>query len=395
VHQLDQTTLPIQGPPGSGKSTTGAQMVLSLLAAGRKVGMTANSHKVISALLEKVCEQAAQNGQPVRAIQRVNKEGQGYDSPQVKLSKDTEEVREALDSGEAAVAAGTSWLWTHPQMAEAVDVLFVDEAGQMSLANALAVAQGARNLVLLGDPQQLEQPITGAHPPGAGASALEHLLDGRQTIEGHRGLFLEHTWRLHPDVCRFTSEVFYEDRLEPRENLARQQLHWAAPLGGTGLRWIEVEHEGNHSRSLEEAELVSQLAAELVNGGAEWTDADGRRKPLHWPDVLIVAPYNAQVRAIRDRLPEVARDRVGTVDKFQGQQAAVVFYSLTTSSPEEAPHGMEFLYSLNRLNVATSRARCLAVLLASPRLLRVRCRTPRQLRLANALCRFVELAEVG
>ena len=394
VHSLDETTLAIQGPPGSGKSTSGAEMILRLVAAGQRVGITANSHKVIGALLEKICAQADARGQSINAVQRANKGGQGHVSELVELVASPQGVRAKLDAGEAQVAAGTSWLWTSPAMADSVDVLFVDEAGQMSLANALAVSLGARSLVLLGDPQQLEQPVQGSHPPGAGASALEHLLDGRQTIEGHRGLFLEHTWRLHPDVCRFTSELFYEGRLDARDHLGRQAVHWPEPLGGTGLRWIPIRHVGNHSRSDEEAAEVVRVATSLVQQGAQWTEGDGRRKALGWPDILIVAPYNAQVRAIRDRLPEEARGRVGTVDKFQGQQGAVVLYSMTTSSPEEAPHGMEFLYSLNRLNVATSRAKCLAVLVASPELLRVRCRTPRQMRLANALCRFAELASV-
>jgi uncharacterized protein len=146
---------------------------------------------------------------------------------------------------------------------------------------------------------------------------------------------------------------------------------------------------GNASESPEEAELVAELVRSLVEGGATWTDKTGVRRPLTWNDVLIVAPYNAQVAEIERRLPAA---RVGTVDKFQGQEAPVSIYSMTTSGPEEAPRGMEFLYSLNRLNVATSRARCLAAVVASPALIRVRARTPRQMRLANALCRFVELA---
>jgi len=275
-------------------------------------------------------------------------------------------------------------------MAEAVDVLFVDEAGQISLANVLAISQAARALVLLGDPQQLEQPLRGSHPPGADRSALAHLLGSAATMPPDRGLFLETTWRLHPDLCRFTSETFYDDRLYPEPRLAGQELRSAFALRSTGPRLIEVAHVGNDSESIEEAQRIAQLAQALVEAGATWIDQDGRERPLTWNELLIVAPYNAQVGAIRRLLPQA---RVGTVDKFQGQEAPISLYSMATSSPEDAPRGMDFLYSRNRLNVATSRARCVAVVVASPELLRVRARTPKQMRLANALCRFVELAD--
>lgn len=209
-----------------------------------------------------------------------------------------------------------------------------------------------------------------------------------------RGLFLELTRRLHPDLCRFTSEAFYEGRLSSAPGLEAQDLQVpgasSGALAGTGVRYVPALHEGNSSESSEEADLVAGLVRGLVEGHAVWTDQHGRTRPLTWDDVLIVAPYNAQVAQIERRLPAA---RVGTVDKFQGQEAPVSIYSMTTSGPEEAPRGMEFLYSLNRLNVATSRARCLAAVVASPALVTVRVRTPRQMRLANALCRFLELAD--
>jgi uncharacterized protein len=219
------------------------------------------------------------------------------------------------------------------------------------------------------------------------------VLDKESTMPAARGLFLERTRRLHPDLCRFTSEAFYEGRLSSVAGLENQDLEVpgsvAGVLSGTGVRYVPARHEGNSSESPEEAELVAGLVRELVEGNAVWTDQRGRSRRLAWDDVLIVAPYNAQVAEIGRRLPAA---RVGTVDKFQGQEAPVSIYSMTTSGPEEAPRGMEFLYSLNRLNVATSRARCLAAVVASPALVRVRARTPRQMRLANALCRFLEMA---
>jgi uncharacterized protein len=242
----------------------------------------------------------------------------------------------------------------------------------------------------MGDPQQLDQPLQGSHPPGADRSALAHLLGDDATMPAHRGLFLEHTWRMHPELTRFTSRAFYEGRLASRPTLANQSLHGPDPLLGVGPRLLPAEHTGNDNLSPEEAWQVAALAQTLVSSGAHWVDADGRECPIGWKDVLIVAPYNAQVGEIRRHLPPEAR--VGTVDKFQGQEAPISIYSMTSSSAEDAPRGMAFLYSRNRLNVATSRARCVAVVVASPDLLRVRARSVAEMRLANALCLFVEMA---
>jgi superfamily I DNA and/or RNA helicase len=216
------------------------------------------------------------------------------------------------------------------------------------------------------------------------------LLNGRATIAADQGVFLTETRRLHPDVCAFTSELFYEGRLTSRPENAKQRLNAGGPLGGTGLRFAPVEHTGNQNESPEEVERVAAMIEGLLRTGATWTDKEGKTNALGLQDILIVAPYNAHVSALTDRIP--TGSRVGTVDKFQGQQAAVVFYSMTTSTPEDAPRGMEFLYSLNRLNVAVSRARCVAVIVASPALLQVQCKTPRQMELANAFCRYLEMA---
>jgi superfamily I DNA and/or RNA helicase len=244
--------------------------------------------------------------------------------------------------------------------------------------------------VLLGDPQQLDQPQKGLHPPGADVSALGHLLNGRVTIADDQGIFLTETRRLHPDVCAFTSEIFYEGRLTSRPENAQQRLNTGDPLDGTGLRFAPIEHCGNQNESPEEVEKVATAVGALLKTGATWTNKNGETHPLTLDDILIVAPYNAHVAALIESLPGGAR--VGTVDKFQGQEAPIVFYSMATSTPEDAPRGMEFLYSLNRLNVAVSRARCVAVIVASPALFQVQCRTPRQIELANAFCRYLEMA---
>ena len=385
---LDESCLPIQGPPGSGKTYTGAQMILALVAAGMKVGVVANSHKVIGNLLDTVAAQAATSRAEVRIGQRTEVNGEWTCRAAVPFPSNGQALA-ALRAGAVDVVGGTAWTWSRDEFAGAVDVLVIDEAGQMALANAIAVSPAARSLILLGDPQQLDQPLKGSHPPGAERSALAHLLDGAATMPPGHGLFLDHTWRLHPDLCRYTSEVFYEGRLDPQAGNERLQLAGVSPLTGTGTRYVPVEHSGNQNDSPEEADQIAELVGALVAGDASWTTRDGERRPVTLDDVLVVAAYNAQVGEIRRRLPGA---RVGTVDKFQGQEAPVSIYSMASSTPADAPRGMEFLYSLNRLNVATSRARCLTVLVASPELVRVRCRTPRQMRLANALCRLLEMA---
>jgi uncharacterized protein len=365
-------------------------MIVTLLDAGRRVGITANSHKVIGNLLGEVLKAADAEGVVVRPIQHADADKLHADERVVR-AKDAGDVASQLGDGRANLAAGTSWLWVSPKMAGAVDTLFVDEAGQISLANAVAVSSAAENLVLLGDPQQLDQPMQGSHPPGADRSALAHVLGHEATLSPERGLFLERTWRLHPELTRFTSEVFYDDRLESEPHLGIQRVATTESIfDGVGPRLVDVPSVGADNESAIEAEAVAALTHRLLDSGASWVDQDGIKHPLGWKDILIVAPYNAQVGAIARLLP--AEARVGTVDKFQGQEAPISLYSLTTSSPELAPRGMDFLYSRNRLNVATSRARCVAVVVASPDLLRVRARTPEQMRLANAFCRFVELA---
>ena len=406
--QLDRSVLPVQGPPGSGKTYTGAQMILDLLAGGKRVGVTANSHKVISNLLAAVCDAADEppvendrtggesGGRParqapvdVRGIQKANAADGCPDGRIVQVGSN-DEVAAALAAGEANLAAGTAWLWAHAEMAAAVDVLVIDEAGQMSLANTLAVCQAAGSLVLLGDPRQLDQPIQGVHPPGADVSALGHLLGESATVDPARGVFLDQTWRMHPDICAFTTEQFYEGRLRPQPELRRQTVVGTGPLVGHGLRFIPVAHAGNTNASAEEAECVAGLIRELLDAGGGWVDRQDVQRRLTLDDVLVVAPYNAHVAVLRSTLPGGAR--VGTVDKFQGQEAPIVIYSMATSTADEAPRGMEFLYSLHRLNVATSRARCVAAIVASPVLLTPDCRTPEQMRLANPFCRFLELA---
>ena len=391
--ELDGGVLPIQGPPGTGKTFTGSHMILELIKAGKKVGVTAVSHEVIRNLLKGVCERAAE--QEIADFKCLHRGEAKAGYPEAIHAVDDNERCAQLFRGDAyALLGGTAWLWARPDFRASVDVLFIDEAGQMSLADVLAVSASAKSLVLLGDPQQLEQPQQASHPAGTEASALEHLLGDAKTVAADRGLFLKQTRRLHPKICEFTAEVFYENRLSSYPGLEQQAVLAppaapAARLGGAGLVYVPVVHDGNQARSPEEVEAVVALVAELTATGVVYRNAAGEQSQLSAADLMIVAPYNAQVTALAERLPNV---RIGTVDKFQGQQAPVVIVSLTTSTPEDAPRGMDFLYSANRLNVATSRAKALCILVGSPRLFEPDCRTPQQMRLANAFCRYRELA---
>ena len=378
--------LPVQGPPGSGKTYTGARMICALAVAGKKVGITANSHKVVRNLLDAVIKAAAESGETVSCIQKVADKAD--DVAGLRFTTDNGPLLEAI-AGPCDVAGGTAWLWARSDAAESVDVLFIDEAAQMSLANVLAVSQAARSIVLLGDPRQLEQPMQGSHPEGTNVSALDHILQEHATIPPGRGLFLGETWRLHPELCAFTSEMFYEGRLLPRPGLERQTIKSNGRVSGSGLRYLPVVHQGNQSWSLEEVHAIRALVEEILGSNTRWVDREGREHARTLDDILIIAPYNAQVFELQDRLP---RARIGTVDKFQGQEAPIVIYSMTTSTHADAPRGMEFLYSANRLNVATSRAECRCVLVAAPAVFEAECRTPSQMQLANAFCRYLEVA---
>lgn len=388
---MDGSILPIQGPPGTGKTETAACMILALVQAGRKVGVTATGYAVICNLLQRVIELGNKVGQRVRVALRVSGDGKAPDGiPTILKATDADAAMPSLD-----VLGATAWHWARADVFP-VDVLVVDEAGQVSLADAVAVSSAARNMVLVGDPQQLDQPTRAAHPDGVAVSVLEHMLEGAATVLPSRGLLLDRTYRLTPSICAYTAEQFYGGRLQSEPGVERRRLHVPGlpALASNGLFFAPVDHHGNQSRAPEEARAVAALVAAIRRSTPEFMDLDGDACPLGDEQILVVAPFNAHVSAIRGALRSMGHPdvRVGTVDKFQGQEAPIAIYAMATSHPDDAPRGIEFLYSRNRLNVATSRAQCAAILVANPALLRPNCSTPAHLRLASALCRFVELA---
>jgi predicted RecB family nuclease len=393
VMALDDSYLFVQGPPGTGKTTAGAQLIVGLLKHGKRVGVTSNSHKVIHNLLRAVEERAAEQNFSFSGAKKFN----AQDPETMYRGRLIQDVPTNADliAGNSQLIAGTAWLFADPALEATVDYLFVDEAGQVSLANLVAMGTAARNVLLLGDQMQLGQPIQGVHPGRSGESALEYLLQGQATVAEDRGIFLGTTWRMHEDVCRFISDAVYDGRLMPDAANQPQRLVLDATahpgLKPTGIRFLPVRHDGCKQRSDAEAAVVKDLVDSLLRQG--YIDKKGKRRPMTLDNVLVVAPYNMQVNLLKTLLPQGAR--VGTIDKFQGQEAEAVIVSMTTSSGEYLPRNIEFLYDKNRLNVAVSRAKCLAVVVASPELLHIRCNSPEQMELVNTLCWLREYADAS
>ena len=383
---LTQGILAIQGPPGAGKTFTGASMICELVKQNKTVGVTANSHKVIRNLLDSTIKIANELQIDVRCCHKAAEAEQSQ--PNIDIVTKNVEFFRALER-HASVGGGTAWLWSREEAFQKADVLFVDEAAQMSLANVLAISQAANTVVLIGDPQQLDQPMKGSHPDGTDISALNHILEEQKTISPDKGLFLKETWRLHPEICEYTSGIFYDNKLKSKAGLEIQIVNSEGLIDGSGLRYLPVEHTGNRNSSPEEAEAIKDLVNDIMTNNTTWVNFEGEEHAIELNDIVIITPYNAQVFEIQKHIPGV---RVGTVDKFQGQEAPIAIYSMATSSFADAPRGMEFLYSLNRLNVATSRAKSISIIVSSPQIFEAECRNPQQMQLANAFCRFLELA---
>jgi superfamily I DNA and/or RNA helicase len=358
-------------------------VIVELMRAGKKVGVAANSHKAINNLLTKIENRAEEIGFKFRGIKKSTETGDTlFKGRFIRDVTDNKEV----DSS-ANLIAGTAWLFARQELDQELDYLFIDEAGQVSLANLVAMGLSARNIVLVGDQMQLAQPIQGVHPGESGLSVLDYLLQDAATIAPEKGIFLPTTWRMHEDVCRFISDVVYDGRLHPEQKNQNRRVILSAgaypALASTGIRFVPVEYAGCSQKSEEEGRVIRDLFESLIC--QSYSDREGRDHPFRMENILVVAPYNVQVNYLKSILPDGAR--VGTVDKFQGQEAEVVLISMTTSGAEDMPRNIEFLYSKNRLNVAISRARCLAIVVANPRLLEIPCQTVEQMQLVNTLCR--------
>lgn len=388
VEALDESYLFVQGPPGSGKTYLGARLIVDLIAAGKRVGITANSHAAIHNLLDEVETVAAQRGVRFTGKKKATSGNAASYYAGTLVTNDEKSIADPA----AQLVAGTAWAFGVAALDQQLDYLFIDEAGQVALPHAIAVMTSAKNTILLGDPLQLPQVTQTQHPGGVGASVLAHLLDDDlRPVAPERGVLLTDSYRMHPDVCEFISDLLYEGRLRSAEHRERQTVT-SPGLSGTGLRYLPVAHAGNSQRSEEEAARIVDEIRLLLRGTVR--DVQDVLRPLGQRDVIVVTPYNAQVRQLRRELDAAGFPDVeaGTVDKFQGREAYVVFFSTAASSAEEAPRGTGFIFDRQRFNVAISRARALAVMVGSPALLDHRAGSVEQVRTINGLCRFLERA---
>ena len=357
VRDLDRSYLAVQGPPGTGKTTTGAQVIKRLVDAGWKVGVVAQGHKTIEAMMDKVIDTG------VAPEQVVKRSGGGGDHRGLKLT-DAKLKTKVLEPDVGCLVGGTKWDFVNENRipAGSLDLVVIDEAGQFALADTIAVSQAAPRLLLLGDPQQLPQVSQARHPAPVQQAALDWLSDGHDTLPPELGYFLDATYRMRPELAAVCSRLSYDDRLDADPCTAKRTLAGIEP----GLHTVLVEHDSNRTASIEEARVVLRLVVDAV--GRTWTTEEGER-PLEPDDVLVVAPYNAQVNLISAVLDHAGLDavRVGTVDKFQGQEAAVAIISMASSAASSG-RGASFVLSRNRLNVALSRAQHTAYLVHAPQL---------------------------
>ena len=404
VSHMDRTYLFIQGPPGTGKTYTCGHIITGLIQQGKTVGVASNSHKAIHNLLRKVEDVAVTKDLSFRGMKKASQSNKEsfYEGKFIKSETDAKKIDLHYD-----LYAGTAWFFSNECMKSSLDYLFIDEAGQVSLANVVAMSAATKNLVLVGDHRQLAQPIQGVHPGEAGLSVLEFLLEGQSTVSPDRGIFLDESYRLCPAICRFISDSFYDSRLKSHKITNSRKLKIKDPdmffsqevlkglaqvedsgkstaSQGQGILMVKAHHTGCSQKSVEEGEIIKRAYNNLLN--QEFQDKDGNIRSIAQEDILVMTPYNVQVNYLQSLLPR--RARVGTVDKFQGQEAPVVLISMVTSSSENLSRNMEFLYSNNRLNVALSRAQCLAVLVMNPELLRINCNTVDQMKLVNTFCRL-------
>lgn len=407
---LDHSYFVIQGPPGTGKTYSSAMAILELVRSGHRIGIAANTHSAVEQLLSEIADHAHDFGfnkdEPLTVL---HKPRDGVDSAfqstthSVTVTAKTNNAKVSAEVPKHHLVVGTSFLFTSSAMRQTVDILFIDEAGQLSLADTLGASLSAKNLVLVGDPQQLKQPTKAAHPGHSGLSGLEYINQEADVVPPNYGVLLNVTRRMHPSITSFISEQVYESKLYSEKSCTNQTIAGDDGITGSGLRWVPVEHVGRSTYSPEECDVIVELYYRML--GKSFTDKEGKSQPMTSEDLFVIAPYNHQTHKLRQALlrhpdaiargvnDEVVKRRVGTVDKAQGDEAPVVIISYTSSSSEDVPRGMEFHYSKNRFNVAVSRAKALAIVVANPRLLDVTCKTIEQVKLANMLCRYAEVAD--
>ena len=391
VESMDNSYLYFQGPPGVGKTHTAAHIIIELIKKSKKIGITANSHKVIFNLLTKIEELSKDDF----SFNGYHKSGSTpdkrfNDGKFIKNISDTKKMDLEFESLDADLFSGTAWCFSRPACDEKLDYLFIDEAGQLTTADVLAISLSAKNIVIIGDQMQLSSPISAVHPGDSGQSLPKYLLEGNDTISSNKGIFIDKSRRLHPKLRQFISENFYDERLKNFDFTEKRKIIFSNKkdsLPETGIVMIDANHrEVCRQKSEEEGKLVKKYYNELI--GSTFLDEKNNKKIMNEEDILVVAPYNVQVNYLKSILPKGAK--IGTIDKFQGQQAPATIISMTTSDPESLPRNVDFFFSRNRLNVAISRSQCLSIIIMNKKILEIACKKIKHIHLVNTFMKLLE-----
>ena len=390
VESMDNSYLYFQGPPGVGKTHTAAHIIIELIKKSKKIGITANSHKVIFNLLSKIEELSKDDF----SFNGYHKSGSTpdkrfNDGKFIKNISDTKKMDLEFESLDADLFSGTAWCFSRPACDEKLDYLFIDEAGQLTTADVLAISLSAKNIVIIGDQMQLSSPISAVHPGDSGQSLPEYLLEGNDTISSNKGIFIDKSRRLHPKLRQFVSENFYDERLKNFDFTKKRKIIFSNKkdsLPETGIVMIDANHrEVCRQKSEEEGMLVKDFYNRLL--GSTFLDENDNKKIMNEEDILVVAPYNVQVNYLKSILPKGAK--IGTIDKFQGQQAPATIISMTTSDPESLPRNVDFFFSRNRLNVAISRSQCLSIIIMNKKILEIACKKIEHIHLVNTFMKLI------
>ncbi len=369
IKNLDESYVFIQGPPGTGKTTQASNAIIQLLKDKKRVGIVANSHRVINNLVKKVEDQAVKEKFHFHGIKKASlgNEESHYKGEMVEsFYKDNAIVQQVKSKG-YSLFAGTKYHFGHSFYDQELDYIFVDEAGQLTTADIIVIGTAAKNIVLIGDQMQLPQPSSADHPGESGKSVLEYLLENNDTVKEDRGIFLNKSYRMHPNVNDFISNNFYEERLNCDERTSKREIKLSSKtsLNLKGINYIDANHSDYSQRNEIEGEIVKKLYKNLL--GSTFKDEHGKERKIKIDDILTISPYNIQVNYLKSILPEDSR--VGTIDKFQGQEAPVTLISMATSDADSIPRGLDFLFNRNRLNVAISRSQLMSIIIFSPDLL--------------------------
>jgi predicted RecB family nuclease len=385
VLDMNHSFLCIQGPPGTGKTYSAEHIIAALVKNGMRVGIASNSHKAINNLLIRAaqcCTKAGIKGQFVKVSRHDE-----ADLTATGLISTAKTARNLKITNSLSIIGGTAWTFASDVLENTVDYLFIDEAGQVSIANLIAMARSAKNVVVMGDQMQLAQPVQGNHPGDSGKSVLDYYMADHTTVPETHGIFLPTTYRMHPDICSFISSAVYESRLKSAPGCEIQQIDVRSSKflkSGSGIFYLSCEHEGNSQASDEEVAVIQNLFKDLI--GRSYTDKTNKKQSINPSDILVVAPYNLQVRKLQEALGPDAR--VGSVDKFQGQEAPIVILSMCASDASSG-RGIDFLFNKNRLNVAISRAQALAVVVGHQRLATTFTTDVEKIKMINMFARLV------